>query len=42
MLRDRKTIITLCITAVIIVAMLTDCPLEELGRYLLMLVGLGG
>ena len=42
MLKDRKTIVTLCVTAVIIVAMLTDCPLEELGRYLLMLVGLGG
>ena len=39
---DRKTIITICITAVIIVAMLTGCPLEDLGRYLLMLVGLGG
>lgn len=39
---DRKTIVTLCVTAVIIVAMLTDCPLEELGRYLMMLVGLGG
>jgi hypothetical protein len=39
---DRKTIVTLCITAVIIVALLTDCPLDQLGRYLLMLVGLGG
>lgn len=42
MLKDRKTIVTLCVTVVIIVAMLTDCPLEELGRYLMMLVGLGG
>lgn len=42
MLKDRKTIVTLCVTAVIIVALLTDCPLEQLGRYLLMLVGLGG
>ena len=39
---DRKTIITICVTAVIIVAMLTGCPLEDLGRYLIMLVGLGG
>lgn len=39
---DRKIVITLCITAVIIVAMLTGCPLDQLGRYLLMLVGLGG
>lgn len=42
MLKDRKTIVTLCITLVIIVAMLTGCPLDQLGRYLLMLVGLGG
>lgn len=42
MLKDRKTIVTLCVTAIIIVALLTDCPLEQLGRYLLMLVGLGG
>ena len=39
---DRKIVITLCITAVIIVAMLTGCPLEDLGRYLMMLAGLGG
>lgn len=42
MLKDRKTIVALCVTAIIIVALLTDCPLEQLGRYLLMLVGLGG
>lgn len=42
MLKDRKIIVTLCITLVIIMAMLTDCPLEQLGRYLMMLVGLGG
>jgi hypothetical protein len=39
---DRKTIVTLCVTLVIVVALLTDCPLDQLGRYLLMLVGLGG
>ena len=40
MLKDRKTIVTLCVTLVIVVALLTDCPLDQLGRYLLMLVGL--
>lgn len=39
---DRKIVITICITAVIIVAMITGCPLDQLGRYLLMLVGMGG
>ena len=39
---SQKTIVTLCVTAVVIVAMLTGCPLEQLGRYLMMLVGLGG
>lgn len=41
MLKDRKTIITLCVTVVIVVAMLTDCPLEDLMRYVTMLLGLG-
>ena len=39
---NQKAIVTVCITLVIVVAMLTGCPLEQLGRYLLMLVGLGG
>lgn len=39
---DRKTVIVLCVTAVIIVAMLAGVPLEQLGRALLVLVGLGG
>ena len=39
---DRKIVITLCVTLVIVVAMLTGCPLDQLGRYLMMLVGLGG
>lgn len=39
---NQKTVVTLCVTAIILTALITGCELETLGRYLLMLVGLGG
>jgi len=41
MLTDKKTVIVVCVTVVIVVAMLTDCPLEDLVRYVTMLLGIG-
>ena len=38
----QKTVVTLCVTVIILVAMILDKELSEIGRYLLMLVGLGG